>query len=1644
MNVIGEIASVQPARLYKATHADNNYVTFPNDIGSLKGHTVRFRTIYDSTVSTYGLFGATDSIGRRFDIYCYSGGFRVFNPKNATYSEYRKFGDSFANGDLLDVEVTWSDLDAVAPTVIVNGTTLTSGSAGNVGLSATVSTFYLYSIAVGGGIGNSTYAGNNYLGDVRVYNSSDELLHSWHLDEEEGTVVYDSIQEWESAELNIGNEFIPWGASGWTTHTNVAGGVELQSNTSAGSYTGVDLDMTCGEADNKTFRVQAIVEVTSIDTGNINIKLGSAGGGYTESSDQYRISTTGTFYIDELMVKDSYIEEHSTIPFEFSTSTDSGTTATYTISDISVKEVHAPSHGTIYNATENTFFTEDPQFKSYQNDFGYTNVINNKSATRYWDTGVTVGSSADINLENLKVEALLNVQTATANQYAFRVTNSGTDGRFYVRSNGTGGFQFGNAEIYPVSTGLFEVGEWIKVTAVSLDGIYINDVKKIDTSEGTIGTQAVNTPLLIGNTSNSLLQGIKYFKIYDGDTLIKIITVNDDGEFEDQDGNVLTASGTGDYSSMKIPVVIDKMGMAQSNDVAGGSLDSTYSGITKNEIQLAESNVAQFDGTDDWVKIPGSGTPFAGKAFTRFETKIYPTSTATYLSLFDTGMGYQIKGWRSFLNSSNQVATQLHRSSAVESITSTLSVNLNEWNTVQVEIDEVNKKMIYTINGTSEEISYVNDFVNESHSGYAWVGFSGGISYYGGLIDWLEFDTEDKTYRYDFGEGNGVIVYDRVPTAYGDNSIVSNLENSTLAPYTTFTSNGSTGFEAVSDGSGSQYCGTADEISIITGESYLVEFDLTLNSGTVPSIRFLSGDAAGTSSNIINSVEGHNQVVLTTTNTTTARMQFNNLSAVVDFEVSNLTIKEIYYPINGTITNADINTFWVTDNTTSADNLVNGFSEANMLNGVDDKTLITDSTNLGGTRAVITCRTDSSTRQAVFSGAFDSSIIYFDSSGLFGSGTAGTSGVSTINAWNDGEWHTFDITKNGTNDYTILVDGEDDSGGASTGYRITNAVGIAHSSPLLPFDGEIKEIAIYDNSDVVLAHYIAVSEGRFQDTVSGNYYSSDGSGYKQINIPSQIGNTGVDVNGDFLTNVPKDLTHSVLAYKTVGSFDGVDDYIALGDIVPIYDSSFTVSMWIYHSAIGDRAILFGDYSVPGSNNSMNLEIHTANQLRFWWGGSPQVYGANNTIPLNEWTHVTFVRDRENSKVYSYVNGVKDIDYTGAIIDRTPTSVSYIGRDGRTGATAFEGKISDFRVYDRALSDAEILKLYQKENVDLGLVAYYPFTEGAGINVYDVKGDDIATIKETTASDFWEIDSTLPFSQLEKNGFSQALVNTTDGTAYTPSNVAYGEWEFDLYKDVGSNVNFVPFINSDSGTGALMDGYGIFFYPTTNTIDFRRYDDGVSSPLMATASGYVDNNTWYRLKITRSLSGEFTIYIKGGSFGWTDWTEVVESTGLNPRTDNTYTTSNYFVIDLDEGDEIANVTIGNHRATLHEFEMGTGEYEKKFLPAKNGSGTDVLGSILRLFGNDTSRAYTTSDLAIIVAKRLAKAGVNYWNSTTQEFLTGRAEGTLVDVTLNTDKMKTTSELATISSTNSAEEGHHYWDTLLRKFLIGLANGTLTDF
>jgi len=202
-----------------------------------------------------------------------------------------------------------------------------------------------------------------------------------------------------------------------------------------------------------------------------------------------------------------------------------------------------------------------------------------------------------------------------------------------------------------------------------------------------------------------------------------------------------------------------------------------------------------------------------------------------------------------------------------------------------------------------------------------------------------------------------------------------------------------------------------------------------------------------------------------------------------------------------------------------------------------------------------------------------------------------------------------------------------------------------------------------------------------------------------------------------------------------------------------------------------------------------------------------------------------------------------------------------------------------------------------------------------------------------------------------------------GTSSVASTQAYGKWEFDLYKGGDGNLEYFHLINSNTLHDSGNDGYGLTI-GSLEPLLFFKSTNGSRSNLFNTADSYIDNNTWYRLKVERTGDGEFTVYIKGGSFG-DDYVlvDVTGGSGTNPVTDNTYTTSAYMVADLDAGDKLRGVwSTDTGGIPVSDFTDGTGT-------------TSVAGNIVVSDRNPNRNHGTVTDGAFSYGRTSKKLGDN---------------------------------------------------------------------
>jgi hypothetical protein len=175
------------------------------------------------------------------------------------------------------------------------------------------------------------------------------------------------------------------------------------------------------------------------------------------------------------------------------------------------------------------------------------------------------------------------------------------------------------------------------------------------------------------------------------------------------------------------------------------------------------------------------------------------------------------------------------------------------------------------------------------------------------------------------------------------------------------------------------------------------------------------------------------------------------------------------------------------------------------------------------------------------------------------------------------------------------------------------------------------------------------------------------------------------------------------------SFDGVDGYIEAPKPNITTDSSFTISFWMKYEWQPHRIwiLYFGyhdQYPCGSDNNGFTTLINVntewwlstgVTQFGFFCGDQNQFNIANIQ---GQWMHVSTVYDKQNSVLKSYINGSL-VDSDNTFSPRISDYPFYIAKASPPYATVygdsnFKGNIDEVRIYNRALSEAEIQALYE--------------------------------------------------------------------------------------------------------------------------------------------------------------------------------------------------------------------------------------------------------------------------------------------------------------------------------------------------------------
>lgn len=412
------------------------------------------------------------------------------------------------------------------------------------------------------------------------------------------------------------------------------------------------------------------------------------------------------------------------------------------------------------------------------------------------------------------------------------------------------------------------------------------------------------------------------------------------------------------------------------------------------------------------------------------------------------------------------------------------------------------------------------------------------------------------------------------------------------------------------------------------------------------------------------------------------------------------------------------------------------------------------------------------------------------------------------------------------------------------------------------FSGKLDEIRMYGrtlSSDEVTRLYRLTSPTGVDTGLKG---------YWSFNAQDMSGTTAYDQSGGGTTGT---LTGPVITEGKVGQglfFDGTDDYVAT-TTQPAATGEASLFTWMKATSVSTQQGIVGDMTGGDTPGMYALYLGTtAGKVNATWNGSFSNFcPGNQTLTAGLWYHVGFVRTGSsgNWTCKMYVNGVLDNTTTGITYNPASTLNFTIGK---TGTREFGGSLDEVRVYNRALSDAEVKGLYDvgesdKVNtsvsqaqgtgrLDSGLAGYWKLDDGSGTSAIDASTN--GSTGTLTGGPTWttgQIGSAVDFDGTDD------YITMGDNDLYGPStDFTIAAW---INQDTITTFQCI-FCKDTRQVGAEQ-----FRFSVGESVNGKLYyATGVES---VGGSTLLTAGTWYHAVITKSsATGLLTLYLNGVSDG----------------------------------------------------------------------------------------------------------------------------------------------------------------------------------
>lgn len=329
-------------------------------------------------------------------------------------------------------------------------------------------------------------------------------------------------------------------------------------------------------------------------------------------------------------------------------------------------------------------------------------------------------------------------------------------------------------------------------------------------------------------------------------------------------------------------------------------------------------------------------------------------------------------------------------------------------------------------------------------------------------------------------------------------------------------------------------------------------------------------------------------------------------------------------------------------------------------------------------------------------------------------------------------------------------------------------------------DKTYQQYGIYDYGDSLVAYY-------HMDTFRNTTIVTDSSIYGNDGL--RHGNMSGTLTG------PPAWTSTCKHNGDCLDFDGSNDYVNISDEAALdLTDALTMMAWVWKDTISSGQ----ERIISKGADTYNMFLGSGNApAGYLKGVSPAGFPFTDTLGTGAWHHMAMTYDRNggsNNRV-NYMDGSKsgETTCTGAI---NTGNLNLIIGAYYTGALQFDGSIDSVRIWNQALSPAEIqAEMDSSLPVETdGLVTAFEFEEGTGTTTYQT--GYTATSKIGSAMYFDGVDDYVNVDDSILDGTTEFTIN---GWIKSES---WGIYNFNnvLYQERQSYPNLQTYLAYKTGSG----------------------------------------------------------------------------------------------------------------------------------------------------------------------------------------------------------------------------------------------------